>query len=104
MDSLRTSPVRLLAVLVILGLCGIIGVAYVQPDLIGELVSGTPGWLTISGIIALFPILHIALAPIFHAAVLLLVSLVITILGIYKRRGMTPYRGRQQHDQSRSDR
>jgi len=104
MDSLRASPVFLLVVLVTLGLFGFVGVVHFQPDLIGGLVSGTPRWMKVSGIIALLPVLHIALAPVLHAAVLLLVALVATILGVYKRRDMTPYRRHKQHEQPRSHR
>ena len=91
-------------VLVILGFVGFVGVAHFHPDSIGGLVSEMPLWVTVSGIIALLPVLHIAIAPVLHALVLLLVSLAATLLGVYKRRGMTPYRRRKQHQQSRSHR
>jgi hypothetical protein len=95
------TPVSLLLAPVTLGLFGFVGVRLFEPDLIGGLVSGTPLWMKVSGIVALLPVLHIAVAPVLHAALLLLVSLVARLLLVCRRRGMTPYGWRKQHRRPR---
>ena len=59
-----STPVSLLLASVTLGLFGFVGVRLFEPDLIGGLVSGTPLWMKVSGIVALLPVLHIAVAPV----------------------------------------
>jgi uncharacterized membrane protein YhdT len=95
------TPVFSLLVLVTLGILGFMGVVLFQPDSIDGLVPGIPRWMELTAVVALLPFLHIALAPIPHAALLLLVSLVATTPAVYKRRGTTPCGWRKRHQRPR---